>query len=226
MSSGYVPGFKTEDLSSTTGAYITLDEHQPYGQLHGEDESPSSQDNLLYALNKLGYVTIQEEGPKTTIYAGVPLHYLHSRTVRLTDRVGTAKSTGHSRDYTSGFDCYPSPTFGQCSIPPLIETDDASFRVTGIVQDETHAKVNILIPWKLTQIGTELKPFAADVRAREDKLDLGKSNYHAYPALYSWEHLLNERSQSGESPAVILFQKFDDGWRIVNEDGKSEKDFQ
>ena len=50
-------------------------------------------------------------------------------------------------------------------------------------------------------------------------------DYPRYEVLYPWEHTLNSHAESGNSPATILFQKFDDGWRIVDENGKSEKDF-
>jgi hypothetical protein len=108
-------------------------------------------------------------------------------------------------------------------MPPLIEVGQ-DYKITGIVQDEVHAKVNILIPWKVTKFGLELRPYAIDVQRREVKLGI-KSDYVIYPTLYSWEHLLNSHGDSGMSPATILFQKFDDGWRIVNVDGKSEKDY-
>jgi hypothetical protein len=107
------------------------------------------------------------------------------------------------------------------SIPQLLESAK-DYKNTGIVQDETQAKVNVLTPWKLTEFGLELKPYAA-VQANEEKFK--ESSYDPYWGLYPWEHFLNSHAASGESPATILFQKFDDGWRIVDEAGKSEKDF-
>jgi hypothetical protein len=100
--------------------------------------------------------------------------------------------------------------------------DKPPYTVTGIVQDETHAKVNILIHLKLTTFALELH--AASVQDGESKLRR-KSDYKDYPRLYPWESFSNSHAKSGGSPATILFQKYDDGWRIVDETGKSEKDF-
>ena len=66
----------------------------------------------------------------------------------------------------------------------------------------------------------DLKPFAQALVNGDYE-----SGYYKYPALYGWEQFLNSHSESGNSPATILFKKFDDGWRIVDETGKSEKDF-
>jgi hypothetical protein len=226
MSPGGVPGFYIDETKDVMPSSFLLDTHKEYGDLVSSSlhKSRSSDDNLLYALNDLGYVNVQEEGPKTVFVYGTPLSYAHSRSVRLTEKVGAPKGTGYSQEYASGFSCYPPPNFTQCSIPPLIEMGH-DYKITGIVQDDTHAKVNILIPWKLTALGLALQPYAKSIEVSENKLDAGKSDYYDYPALYAWEHLLNSHTGAGNGPATILFQKFDDGWRIVDENGKSEKDF-
>ncbi len=225
MVPGAAPGFGLADADNEgLPSSFQLDSHKEYGNLVSEQaqKPPSDEDYLLDALSKMGYVTVQEEGPKDIVFAGTALHYSHSRTVRLTQKVGNVAKTGYSEDYSSGFSCYPSPDFAQCNLPPLLETGK-DYTITGIVQDETHAKVNILIPWKLTKFGLELQPYAASVRANEDKLK--ESDYYLYSVLYPWEHFLNSHASSGGSPATVLFQKFDDGWRIVDENGKSEKDW-
>jgi hypothetical protein len=224
MSSGSVPGFAIADQTGGSDTF-PLVEHKEYGNLTFEHEpkAPSEEDYLLNALSAIGYVSVQEEGQKSIVYGGSTLHYSHSRTVRLTPRVGNVTKTGYSRDFASGFSCYPEPNPTQCSLPPLIDVGK-NYQITGITQDEIHAKVNILIPWKLTAIGVELKPYAESVEKNEGKLGI-ESGYYRYAALYGWEHFLNAHSASGSSPATILFQKFDDGWRITDESGKSEKDF-
>jgi hypothetical protein len=224
MSPGGVPGFQIEDHGAVPSSF-SLVEHKEYGNLtfQGEPKAPSPEDYILNALSGLGYVSVQEEGPKKALVAGSALSYSHSRTVRLTQKVGTATKTGYSVDYDSGFSCYPEPNPTQCSLPTLIDMGK-DYQITGIVQDDTHAKVNILISWKLTRIGLELKPYALAVETNEDKLGIER-DYYTYAALYAWEHFLNAHSASGSSPATILFQKFDDGWRIVDEGGKSERDF-
>lgn len=229
MSPGSVPGFglPAADENPTAGESFELAEHKEYGPLtslaNDATKTPESEEFILEALSKLGYITVTEEGPKTVIFGGARLSYSHSRTVRLTSKVGTAKATGYSEDYATGFSCYPEPSPSQCSLPSLVEVGK-DYEITGIVQDETHAKVNVLISWKLTSFGLALQPFAKTIQADEDKRT-GISDYYTYAALYPWEHFLNTHAATGSSPAAILFQKFDDGWRIVDENGKSEKDF-
>lgn len=229
MSPGGVPGFRLPDADEnpTAGESFELATHKEYGPLTslGNDptKTPESEEFTLDALSKLGYITVTEEGPKTVVFEGSRLSYSHSRTVRLTSRVGTAKATGYSEGYATGFSCYPEPSPSQCSLPPLIEVGK-DYEITGIVQDEIHAKVNFLISWKLTSFGLALQPFAKTIQANEDKRT-GISDYYTYAALYPWEHFLNTHAAAGNSPATILFQKFDDGWRIVDEKGTSEKDF-
>lgn len=218
-----VPGFELPEDDVLSEQIIHLDAHVAYGRLDFENkgQSPDSEEYFVDALSKIGYVSVQEEGPKTVPVTGTPLHYSHSRTVRLTPKVGAETRTRNDKTYASGFSCYPAPDFAQCNTPPVIEIDNG-YTITGIVQDEIHAKVNILISWKLSKFGSELKPYAAAVQANEAKLE--RSDYDKYPALYPWEQFLNDHGISGRSPATILFQKFDDGWRIVNEHGESEKD--
>jgi len=228
MLPGKVPGFELPKEDTVASSTFELAEHKEYSELATNHDSvsaksPSNNEYIIETLNKLGYITVQEEGPKTVYFYGTALKYAHSRTIRLTGKMGSSKDTGYSRDFASGFNCYPPPDYHQCNMPPLIVMGQ-DYKVTGIVQDETHAKVNILIPWKLTTLGSELKPYALDIRKREDSLGFN-SDYYNYSELYSWEHLLNNHDDSGMSPAVILFQKFDDGWRIVDANGKSEKDF-
>ena len=171
MRSG-VPGFTLASDDKIGTATFHLNEHKEYGGTSNkanEWKSTDSETNLVEALTRMGYVTVQEDGPKTVEFQGVPLHYLHSRTVRLAAKAGTAKETGYSKDYSSGISCYPEPDFLQCNTPELGEMGEG-YTITGIVQDETHAKVNLLIPWKLTAFGKELKPYAAVVEANEAKL--------------------------------------------------------
>ena len=168
-------------------------------------------------------MSLSRKEAKSIMYQGSTLSYPHSRTVRLTSNAGAATNSGSSLDYASGFSCYPPPTFKQCNLPAIIE-QGKDYKITGIVQDESHARVNLLISWNLTKFGLELKPYAAAVAAREQNLG-DKSAYIQFTSLYGWEHLLNSHAESGYSPAAVLFQKFDDGWRIVDENGKSEKDF-
>ena len=209
------------------GNYFTLDEHREYGELDlQEAESfPKNEDFLLAALDHLGYVHVQEEGPKTVNTNGFPLHYKRSRTVVAAEKMGgiTAQDE-HWKVYSAGFNCFPPPKYALCLLPRLVEIDKKGYTITGIVQDPTHAKVNILIPWKLTPIAKELKPYAKEL---SDKADRQGNNtpYDRYQTIYPWEHLLNSHEMSGAFPAEILFQKFDDGWRIVDEQGQSEKDF-
>jgi hypothetical protein len=222
---GQVPGFELPDHDDSPSTTVFhLDTHKEYGSLASihTEKSPDSEDNLVNALGKIGYVTVQQEGPMTKMFYGHPITYTHSRTVRFTPKVGSPHDTGYSRDYSTKFSCYPQPDFSQCNLPPLLE-QGSGYSITGIVQDGTHAKVNLLIPWKLTPFAVELRPFALAIQQRETKLD--ESPYYTYAELYAWEHFLNAHAPTGSSPATVLFQKFDDGWRIVDEAGKSEKDF-
>jgi len=220
-----VPGFTLPQDDYDSEAIFHVEEHKEYGPLtFQKDESPDEEDYLDTALARLGYISLQENGPMSRVSSGIKLDYSHSRTVQLTNQIGSIKNTGYSREYSSGFSCYPAPQFDQCNTPPLIEML-GSFTITGIVQDEIHAQVNILIDWRLTAFGLQLKPFAAQVAESEKRFG-DDSKYESYPALYSWAHFLNEHPNSGSSPAKILFQKFDDGWRIVDSNGKSEKDYQ
>ena len=68
-----------------------------------------------------------------------------------------------------------------------------------------------------------MKPSAGEVRKEEATLP--DSDYYTYADAYSWEHFLDSRPDSGWGAAVIKFQKFDDGWRIVDSTGQSEKEF-
>ena len=157
------------------------------------------------------------------LVGGYPLRYARSRTVSATTKMGGFTDTGHSKSSSIGFHCYPPPNFEQCNLPPLLDVDEKHFTITGVVQDGPRAKVNILIPWKLTQFAKELQPYAQKVKEDSEKLGM-EAPYNLYPTLYGWAHFLNSHGASGASSATILFQKFDDGWRIVNEQGKSERD--
>jgi hypothetical protein len=203
---GYVPGYGLTGQDLNVQDYFSLGHHTISPTIDGSMYFP-----LINALNKAGYISVQEGGPEDEHFAGSTVHYDRSRSVSLTQKAGTAKKTGYSEDFTTGFSCYPEPNPTQCNLPPLIETGK-DYQITGITQDEIHAKVNIQIPWKLTQIGLELKPYARPYGQPPD-------SYRA-----SWEEFLNAHGASGNSAATILFQKFDDGWRITDEDGKSEKD--
>lgn len=187
--------------------------------------SSTSDHDLLNALDELGYISMRDTGPGDVSSKGFPaIHYDSTRDVSVTAHAGSITKTEYSEDYSTGFSCYPEPQPTQCNLPPLIDADEGHYEITGIVQDEVHAQVHILIPWKLTTFGLELKPFAAEIE--KDALNHeGFSDYYVYPALYSWERFLNSHGVSGKSPATIQFQKFDDGWRVVDENGKSEKDF-
>ncbi len=216
---GGVPGFSlpSDESPGLMMGIFHFEQHKGFDN----SSSDMSERNLAYALASLGYVQAKDDGPTTEIFNGTKLSYPHSLTVVPGPKLGPVTSTDYSRHFASGFQCYPAPRFDQCQPPPFIEVGKDDFKITGIVQDETHAKVNVLIPWKLTPLAVALKPFAADVEKHADT----DSDYYRYAALFAWEHFLNAHAATGSSPAVILFQKFDDGWRIVDENGKSEKDF-
>jgi hypothetical protein len=224
---GGVPGFDIGEMHSDTTTF-TLDDHKEYGNVIGLSHMPRVPDSegfLLNALSRLGYVTIEQDGPKVVMAEGSPWHYAQSRTVRLTPKVGTARITLGGVEYSTGFTCHPVPP-NFCALPPLAEADEEQYEITGISQDDIHARVSLSIPWKLTQLGRELKPFAEQVEKEAvDDAPMDNNAYNDYPALYDWEHFLNSHADAGSSPATVLFQKFDDGWRIVDENGKSEKDF-
>jgi len=222
MSTGFVPGFELPPDDTVAPASFELVEHKEYGNLSFEpglslDEVGDG--HLLDALRTLGYITAKEEGPKSVVTEGTTLSYSHSHTVRLTQKVGTIVKTAYSADYDTGFSCYPEPNPDQCNLPPLLDIDKDNYKITGIVQDSAHAKVNILIPWRLTKFGLELKAYA------RPGVDTYLSTHDLKDVRDPWEEFLNSHSASGSAPATILFQKFDDGWRIVDENGKSEKDF-
>jgi hypothetical protein len=164
--------------------------------------------SLENALAKLGYITTQDSGPGDIPIFSVMNHFDSTRIVTLTGKVGkVVTKTEHDESYESGFDCHPDPYPPHCTLPFIEMGND--YEITGITQDEIHAKVNILIPWKLTQIALDLKPYA---RPEEFKPGL---------VLGSWEGFLDSHPALGSSEAIILFQKFDDGWRIVDENGNS-----
>jgi hypothetical protein len=220
-----IPGFELPSEDQESGPIFHLQNHESYGPLifDKKDESPDEEDYLVNALSQLGYVTVQENGPTSKIVFGSKLEYSHSRSVALTSKVGALKDTGYSRNYSAGFSCYPSPDFKQCNSPDLIE-QSKSFIITGITQDQVRAEVHVLIDWKLTPFAQELKPYATEAIKNENKFG-DDSKVDRYPALYSWIHFLNDHAATGSSPATILFQKFDDGWRIVDSNGNSTKDY-
>ena len=220
---GGVPGFDIVEMHSDTTT-LNLDDHKEYGDVIGVSlpNVPDSDGFLLDALSRVGYVTIEQNGPKVVMMEGAPWHYAKSRTVRLTPKIGTAKAILGGVQYSTGFTCYPDPP-RFCALPPLAEADEEHYEITGITQDGIHARVSISIPWKLTQLGRELKSFAEQEEQAIDHASPGA--YGDYPDLYSSEHFLYSHADAGSSPATILFQKFDDGWRIVDENGKSGEDF-
>lgn len=229
MTPGFVPGLMLPQSDFIEPPYVVLDQHKGYGDVNAIarslHHSPSADDYLREALLRMGYIAVKDEGPTTESFQGFPLHYPKSRTVTLTARAGTIKSTtSYSRMYSSGFNCYPAPDFHQCSTPLLIDPDQENFKITGITQDAVHASVNVLIPWKLTDFGRELKTYAIEFKKREDGLGID-SDLVQYPELYAWMTSLANHPDAGASPATVLFQKFDDGWRIVDQSGKSEKDY-
>ena len=174
---------------------------------------PDSPDSLENALAQLGYIAIQDSGPGDLTRASVTRHFDATRIVRLTPRMGNVvNKTDHDETYQTGFTCYPEPTPKICDLPDLLEKD-RDYQITGIAEEGTHAKVNIVIFWKLSPLALELKRF---VEPHKDQ---------AGPLLSeSWDTFLSSHSSSGSTRATILFQKFDDGWRIVDEHGRSEKD--
>ena len=223
---GSVPGYELPFTDSGMDRIFRQGERLHYGDavaIPGHPRSPDSEDYLVNALGKLGYISVQEQGPTSVLVNGDPLRYPQSRAIKLTSKVGVAKTSGYSEDFATGFSCYPPPAYSQCETPGLFESTN-NFEITGIVQDETHAKVNILIPWKLTDFGAQLKPYAEQVAQNEKQFGID-SSFDSYPALYGWEHFLISHGNEGKEPAEILFQKFDDGWRIVDSNGKSLKDY-
>lgn len=207
---GYVPGFSlsANDRFQMLGVYIS------FGR--------TDQSNALEtALVKMGYVTVKDGGPGLIDNGAIGRdgylpQYRHADSthiVSLTEKAGNPTVSTLGVTYPVGFMCYDAPNPTQCDLPPFIERVDKGYQITGITQDEVHAKVNITIPWKLTPFAIELKPYAA-------ALDTSKPDY----TMAEWAKYLNAHASSGGSPATILFQKFDDGWRIVDEQGRSEKD--
>ena len=113
---------------------IKLGDHMTYGNLSFEkDERPSSDGYLIQALGKLGYATVQEEGPHSIWYNGDKLDYAHSRTVHLAGRARYVKDSSYDKDYSSGFHCFPPPDFDLCNLPAFLKEDESKFTVTGIV---------------------------------------------------------------------------------------------
>jgi hypothetical protein len=210
-SAGYVPGFvlASDDREPEFGLYIS------FGRT---DRQP---DALEAALVNMRYLAIKDEGPGLIDNGSIGSDgylpkYRHANSTRLitmTEKAGKPTTSAHDVLYPLGFECYEAPNPTQCNLPALIERVDGGYQITGITQDEAHAKVNILIPWKLTAFAMELKPYA---RA----LDTRKPDY----MMAEWAKYLNAHAPTGSSPAAILFQKFDDGWRIVDEQGHSEQD--
>jgi hypothetical protein len=200
MVHGHVPGF----VLAESDTYYTVDEVQlgRYGVSTGS--WGPGQTVLANALAKTGYVTAIDGGPINETIGQFTFNAKTSRTVALTQKGASA----------FGYVSVPAPTMqGQAHLPELSALDDG-YEVTGIVQDGVRAKVNILIPWHLTRIALDIQPYA-----RKGDYSSGRDDR------WLWEKFLDNRPASGTSAATILFQKFDDGWRIVDEDGKSEKDF-
>lgn len=194
-----IPGFKIADED-----FPPRDLYFPIGE-----QTRSDLNHLVEPLLRLGYLSVKESESGNS----------HSKIVSFSDKAGRHETYSFGNSYSSGFLCYPAPDFHQCDLPFLLdrETDWTRYKITGIVQDQTHAKVDILIPWKLSAFAIELRPYAAELKGRPD--------YDTYPNFYGWAHYLNEHGTSGESAATILFQKFDDGWRIVDKDGNSLKEY-
>jgi hypothetical protein len=141
--------------------------------------------------------------------------------VSFTDKAGTRKAYDFGiLSYSTGFSCYPAPDFHQCDLPFFLDSDVdwTQYRITGIVQDQTQAKVNILIPWKMSKFAMELRPYAVEFAKNPA--------YDKVECFCAWAHYLNSHPLSGESAATIRFQKFDDGWRIVDENGNSLKEYE
>jgi hypothetical protein len=208
---------KLKQLSPRSGLFVTKLMIPGYGLPDGDladvyftmgRQATDSGLSLESALAKLGYVTIQDGGPGEIPIFSIKHHFDSTRIVTLTGRVGkVVKKDEHYESYESGFECHPDPYPPQCTLP-LVEMGN-DFEITGITQDEIHAKVDILIPWKLTPLALALKPLA--------KADESKPNVLGDP----WQRVLNSRSESGSSEATIFFQKFDDGWRITDVNGNS-----
>lgn len=196
---GTVPGYELHD-GDVDEAFLGL------GRVDAGLDMPFNS-----ALAKLGYITLKDAGPADFLVGTVTLHSNKTVIVSLTNRVGKVVGktpyTGNSV-YQNGFEC-PAEPQPLCRFP-LVEIG-RDYQITGIIQDEIHAKVNIQIPWKLTQLALELKPYA-------------ESDENENKPLYKyelWAKFLNSRSASGSDPATILFQKFDDGWRISGENGNN-----
>jgi len=183
------------------------------------------EDYTYEALAQLGYITVQPSGPLTVKYDQSPssTHFDKSRVVNFTPRaeVGT-DSTKMTSDNV--FYCYAKNTNGsQCNLPAFTVEHPAQFKITGIVQDDaTHAKVRVLIPWELTPFAKELKPIAA--RVDKQRLSVLGTDYYKDFITDSWPATLSRSADSGAYPATVLFQRYDDGWRIVDSNGQSVKD--
>jgi hypothetical protein len=158
----------------------------------GPQES-SSISPLEAALVNLGYIKIDDHVRKNKNAPNIG-------TVSLTEKVGAvireARGAMNEVTYQNGFKCLSDPSIPsfetQCFLS-LVEVGH-DYQITGITQEGIHARVEIVIPWKLTKLGLDLKAYA---RLNKDLPDFDGC------------------AASGTGSAVILFQKYDDGWRII-----------
>jgi hypothetical protein len=156
-------------------------------------QQSSSISPLEAALANLGYLKIEDQVRRNKNAPSIG-------TVSLTEKVGKiireVRGTVNEVTYQNGFMCLTNPSIPsfetQCFLS-LVETGH-DYQITGISQEGIHARVEIVIPWKLTQLGLDLKAYA---RLNKDLPDFDSC------------------AASGTGSAVILFQKYDDGWRII-----------
>ena len=196
MTSLEVPGFRLHE-SDHSSEYFTLGRQATHDGL-----------SLENALAKLGYITIEDGGSGDIPVFSTKQHFDSTRIVTLTAKVGEAVTkTGDRKFFQTGFECQTEPYPPQCDL--LLVAMGKDYEITGITQDALHAIVKIRIPWKLTPLALELKPLA------ERDAGVPLSPYD------TWQKFLNSRPAAGGSEATIFFQKFDDGWRIVGENGNS-----
>ncbi len=191
------------------------DESIDIGRIGIDPDLPEFGVSLLNALAKVGYLTIKDAGPGDAAHHSETKHYDSTRLIDLTSKIGRiVAKTKDNETYDTGFVCFPVPNPHACVLPDFIDRE-LKYDITGITEDGIHAKVNLLMDWKLSRIALELKPYARPSEGETER------RYH----LDSWEEFLNSHPVAGSTQATILFQRFDDGWRIVDENGKSEKDF-
>ena len=186
----------------------------------GEDGgSTGLEGDLRNALVEVGYLSRTVGGAVTEIWdvdKNHPIHWSQSQFFTMTEK---------GKPFITGCKDVDSPTFSnqlkqqRCDFPKMSDQITRTFEVTGVSQlDDAHTDVHVLstLKWHLT-------PFAQSLRSIARKLDdPGRSGWISG----EWYCTLDYSPADGQRsfPSIIHFQRFDDGWRIVDKEGKSLKD--